>query len=88
MNDTPTLTDIVKDNNPVRFSMYRDGYLHYEVKVAGTWYMFRVPISDTGSGSFYGRMKAVTLMRWIRKALEAGEFIRVGAVVPEPEDGG
>lgn len=85
-NDIPTLKSIVKDNNLAHFSMYRDGHLHYEVKVAGVGYAFRVPISDAGSGSFYVRMKAVTLMRWIRRTLEAGEFVRVRSVAPEPED--
>lgn len=38
---------------------------------------FPVPISDTGTGIFPAEVKAITLMRWIRKQLERvekGEF--------------
>lgn len=31
---------------------------------------FPIPIEDTGSGTFEPIMKAITLMRWIRKALK------------------
>lgn len=32
---------------------------------------FPVPISDTGSGIFSASMKGITLMRWVRRYLEA-----------------
>ncbi len=38
---------------------------------------FPVPVGDTGTGVFNSRVKAVTLMRWVRKhfeRIESGEW--------------
>jgi len=69
--------DIVKQGNPARFVCYRDGDLWYEAEYTfpltrmQAYFEFPVPIKDTGTGIFEAEMKAVTLMRWIRKQLEA-----------------
>ncbi len=53
------------------FSCYRDGELWYKVEFNHEnkcrTFEFPVPVADTGTGIFPGRIKAITLMRWIRK---------------------
>lgn len=68
------LKKIVGDGNKARFSYYRDGNLFYTVEVDGKTYAFPVPIEDTKGGTFLAEHKAVNLMRWIRKALDAKTF--------------
>jgi hypothetical protein len=63
---------IVKDTT-ADFICYRDGDLWYRVTGEGFTFEFPVPISDTGNGIFPAQIKAITLMRWIRKHLENGE---------------
>jgi hypothetical protein len=58
------LKDLVKDNNAT-FLHYQNGELWYEVN----GFHFPVPIQDTGTGHFPSSIKAITLMRWIRKHL-------------------
>lgn len=66
-----------------RFVCYRDGELWYQV-IYGPFsslvperndnyaiiFEFPVPVADTGNGIFESEMKAITLMRWIRKQYE------------------
>lgn len=48
---------------------YRKGELHY---ITGkTCFRFVVPIEDCGDGEFPSEIKGITMMRWIRKQLEA-----------------
>jgi hypothetical protein len=72
-----TLKNLVK-NTTAEFVCYRDGDLWYRIvrtdevtkaEEAST-FEFPVPISDTGTGIFPAQVKAITLMRWIRKQLE------------------
>lgn len=70
-----TLKDIVK-NNTAYFSHYRAMHLYYTVKVAGDNYIFPVPIEDIGEASFSNEDKAIIMMRYIRKAMEEGTFVR------------
>lgn len=68
------IKDLVK-NTTARFSFFRDGELYYDIfdsegkKLA----LFPVNITDKeeiGSATFSAEMKAIMLMRYIRKALE------------------
>ena len=78
------LKEIVKDN-VAEFSHYRSGVLYYTVTLTdkdsggeqSVW-QFPVPCDDLQGAPVFADMKAITLMRWIRKALEAQpmEFIR------------
>lgn len=70
------IKDIIKGNT-VEFSFYRAGNIFYNVVVGGITYTFPVPVDDLGQGTVTRNMKAITLMRYIRKALEAGSFVRV-----------
>lgn len=66
MNKTlPTISELVK-NKTATFKCYRDSELWYEIDD----FTFPIPISDAGTGIFDNEMKAIHLMRWIRKHLE------------------
>jgi hypothetical protein len=51
------------------FNFYRKGELHYVT--SDTCFHFVVPIDDCGDGEFSQEIKGITMMRWIRKQLEA-----------------
>jgi hypothetical protein len=71
---TPTLKEIVGSNNKAKFSHYRDGNLWYIVEVDGKNYNFPISNEEAKGGTFLAEHKAVTLMRWIRKALDGNTF--------------
>lgn len=69
------IENIVK-NNAARFSFYRAGYMYYEVAVDGQLYRFPVSLEDLGTATLLAEHKAITLMRYIRKALEDHTFVK------------
>src|ERR1700724_1123373 len=69
------IKNIVK-NNAARFSFYRAGYMYYEVAVDGQLYRFPVSLEDLGTATLLAEHKAITLMRYIRKALEDRTFVK------------
>lgn len=69
------IKSIVKDNT-ARFSFLRGENAYYTVTVEGVKYSFPVSLVDLGGASIFDSMKAITLMRYIRKALEDGTFVR------------
>jgi hypothetical protein len=69
------ITDIVRHDNPAHFSLYRAGHVYYKVEVTGQTYVFPIALEDVGNASLFATMKAITLMRWIRKALAEGTFV-------------
>lgn len=66
---------IVK-NNTARFSFYRAGYMYYELTVGGQDFRFPVSLEDLGTATLLAEHKAITLMRYIRKALEDHTFVK------------
>jgi len=68
------LKTIVSDGNKAKFSHYRDGNLFYLVKVQDQTYSFPIPIEDAKGTTLFAEFKAITLMRWIRKAIEDKTF--------------
>ena len=68
------LKEIVSNNNKASFSHYRDGTFFYVVKVQGRAYSFPIPIEDAKGTTLFAEFKAITLMRWIRKAIENKTF--------------
>ncbi len=70
-----TIKEIVKDN-VARFWFYRAGYAFYEVQVQGTKYKFPVSLEDLGTATLLSEHKAITLMRYIRKALDDRTFVK------------
>jgi hypothetical protein len=71
----PSIKHIVK-NNTARFSFYRSGDIFYTVEVDGENYQFPVSLEDIGGATLTAEFKAITLMRYIRKALADGMFVR------------
>lgn len=69
------ITEIVK-NNTARFGFYRQGYIYYEVQLPEGKYSFPIDLKDLGQATVSREEKAITLMRYIRKALEDGTFVR------------
>jgi len=68
------LKNIVGNDNKARFSHYRDGNFFYVVEVQGKPYSFPIPVEDAKGTTMFAEFKAITLMRWIRKAIEARTF--------------
>lgn len=80
MSTIPAIKDIVKDNF-VFFRKFRQGFFYYNIWVnRGTEeeerYIFPVPQSDIGDATLEHTDKAIIFMRYIRKALEEGTFIK------------
>ena len=72
---TPSVKQIVK-NNIARFSFYRSGNIFYTIEVDGQTYQFPVSLEDIGGATLTAEFKAITLMRYIRKALGDGTFVK------------
>lgn len=70
----PDLKAVVRDGNKAKFSHYRDGNFFYVVKVQDNAYSFPIPIEEAKGTTFFAEFKAITLMRWIRKAIENKTF--------------
>lgn len=68
------LKTIVGGNHKAIFSHYRDGNFFYVVKLHDQKYSFPIPIEDAKGTTFFAEFKAITLMRWIRKAIENKTF--------------
>ena len=71
-----TIKELVKDNW-VEFDSYRQGYFYYNLTTYNgeskdftrIVYQFPVPLNDIGTATLLKDDKAITFMRWIRKAL-------------------
>ena len=86
------LIDLVKDNRAY-FDYFRQGMAYYHInfykrldkaeqmegKLNPEWgtYRFAVPLEDVGNGTLNVNEKAITLMRWIRKAKESKELVKI-----------
>jgi hypothetical protein len=78
-----TIKEIIKDNH-VKFREYRKGILYYQIVImndislddAGL-YTFPVPLDDCGDATFKASDKAILFMRYIRKAMDDGTFIKI-----------
>lgn len=66
------------------FSHYRQGYIYYRVVIKESEgndvpYLFPIEVSDLGGATVSAVEKPMTLMRYIRKALETGSFVRAAS---------
>lgn len=73
-------------NATVTFAFYRQGHFYYNIPYHkkndnGTINVhvlqFPVPIDDIGTATMLASDKAITFMRWIRRAIEDKTFIRI-----------
>jgi hypothetical protein len=74
---TMNLKDLIK-NNVVKFDSYRRGIFYYtiiDLKEKVT-YIFTVPADDIGTATLMAESKAITFMRWIRKAIINKTLVR------------
>jgi hypothetical protein len=69
------IKDIVK-GNMAQFCFYRAGNMFYTVNAYDKRWMFPVSLEDIGGASLFAEMKAITLMRYIRKALKEKTFVK------------
>lgn len=70
IKEMPTISELVKDGNTVKFSFFRSGVFYYIVVIPNHIFEFPVPIEDIGNATLHDYDKAITFMRWIRKAIE------------------
>ena len=66
----------IKDNQ-VQINKYRAGFLYYTIDVGEDTYIFPVPLDEAGEATFNKTDKAITFMRYIRKAMKDGSFIKL-----------
>lgn len=75
-----TIKEIVKDNI-VNFDRYRKGVLYYNVIIVQhdltETFEFPVPTEDCGDATFPASDKAILFMRYIRKAIDDGTFVKI-----------
>ena len=74
---TMNIKDLIK-NNVVKFDSYRRGVFYYtiiDLKEKVT-YIFPVPADDIGTATLMAESKAITYMRWIRKAISDKTLVR------------
>ena len=57
-------------------SYCRQNVLYYIVIVANNKYVFPVPLEDLNGATIYPIEKAITLMRYIRKAIKESTFVK------------
>lgn len=71
------ILELVGKDNRVSFSHFRAGHFYYYVpRLDGTEvYTFPVPIEDIGNATLKNEDKALTFMRWIRKAMSDNTLI-------------
>lgn len=62
------IKSMVKDGKKVKFLFYRHKELWYETECG---FKFPVPIEDVGDATFLAEDKALIMMRYIRKQLDA-----------------
>jgi hypothetical protein len=76
------IKQLIKDNR-VKFDSYRQGNFYYKIidsaQIQGEsiTYLFTVPIDDIGTATLLSEDKAITYMRWIRKAISNNTLVRV-----------
>lgn len=71
--------DVVRNENIAKFSHYCGGNLYYTVEVEGSTYIFDINTdsNEVGVAVFPNEIKAITLMRWIKKCIDKDEFIKI-----------
>ena len=81
------IAELVK-NAGVVFSHYRNQHLYYTIMHFGpdegaetpeiiAAYHFPIPLEDLGNATVKVHEKAITLMRYIRKAMEEGTLVKI-----------
>jgi hypothetical protein len=71
--------DVVRNENMATFSHYCGDNLYYTVNVDGGTYLFHINTDpeEVGVAVFSAEIKAITLMRYIKKCIDSEEFIKI-----------
>lgn len=92
MNANEVKKDLYKSKNMAKFSHYVSGNLYYTVELADGTYQFPIATvqdnhndpyksyllsEDLGTTEFAAEIKGSDLNRWIAKAIDKGEFIKI-----------
>ncbi len=75
-----TLKEIVSGGTRAEFSHAIAGVLYYRVDVGDEAYMFPLDMNnsdDVGTSTFNASEKAITMMRYVRKAMENNSLIKI-----------
>lgn len=79
MNTTISVKDIVSNNNIAKFDRAIAGVLYYKVITStNDVYEFSVDMNDkedVSTATFENEHKAITLMRYINKAIKSGTLV-------------
>lgn len=78
-----TLKEIVTSTNFAEFSHAIAGVLYYKVKVGDKEVMFPIDMNDkddVGTTTFESYYRPITLMRYIRKAMDNGALVVMNAI--------
>ncbi len=68
------IKDLIK-NNTVEMDRYRAQHIYYQIAHERKLYSFPVPLEDVQEATLNHSEKAITMMRYIRKAINNGTFI-------------
>lgn len=63
-----------------KFSYACSGVLYYTIEIGKDKYQFPIDMnnkSDVGTASFEAEYRGITLMRYIRKAIEKEDFLKI-----------
>ena len=74
-----TITEAVK-NTTAKFSHAIAGVLYYNLYVNDDIYQFEINMNDkndVGTTTFFAEYKGITLMRYIRKAIESETLVKI-----------
>jgi len=80
METTTILKTIVTAGNMAKITHAIAGVLYYQVNTSDGSYQFTVDMNDredVGTTSFDAEIKAITLMRYVRKAIKNEELIKL-----------
>jgi len=80
---TPSIKDLIKDNT-ASFShmLVAHDILVYKLNYMGFTYEFGIPVSDLGEATVSRNEKAITLMRYLRKAIEKDQLTKHTICMP------
>lgn len=65
-----------KDIHDDFYSYYQEPIMDQGEQGRYNSFMFPVPLDDIGTGAMLSRDKAITYMRWIRKSINDGTFLK------------
>jgi len=78
----PKIKEFVANGNLAHFSSLQDGVAVYTVAAEGQTYSFPIPLPDLMDATINSCEKAMMLMRYIRKAIDANQLVETQSTNP------